>query len=58
MFPSKVVEENKTHIFFPITSLFFEKRTVYEIMLKSTVEADRPQIPCNNMAHVLCTLDT
>ena len=58
MFPSKVVEETKTHIFFPITPLFSENHTVYEIMLKSTVEADRPQIPCNNMAHALCMPDT
>ena len=42
MFQTKVVEKIKTHILCSIT--FFLNRAVYEIMWKSIVEPDRPQI--------------
>ena len=44
MFPTKFVEEIKTHILCPITFFFFEILTVYEKMWKSFVETYRPQI--------------
>jgi hypothetical protein len=42
MFHTKVVENSKTHILCSIT--FSEDRAVYEIMWRSIVEADKPQM--------------
>ena len=43
MFQTKAVEKIKTHIFMLI-KFSSERRAVYEIMCKNTVEAERPQI--------------
>jgi hypothetical protein len=42
MLQTKFSEKIKTHILYSIT-LFFENRTVYEVMWKSSVEPGRPQ---------------
>jgi len=42
MFHTKVAEKIKTHILCSIISS--ENRAVYEVMWKSTVETDRPQM--------------
>jgi hypothetical protein len=42
MFQTKVVEEIKAHILYPIT--VFEYRVVYEIMWKNIVERGRSQM--------------
>ena len=42
MFQTKFVEEVKTYILCSIT--FFENVALYEIMWKTTVEQDRPQM--------------
>jgi len=42
MFPTKFVEEIKTHILYSVT--FFENRSVFEIMWKNMIEPDRPQM--------------
>ena len=52
---SKLVEEIKTHILCSKT-LFFENRTVYEIMSRQYCRAQ--QATDDNMAHAHCTLDT
>jgi len=46
MFQAKVVEEIKIYILCSMTFffLFFENRTVYEIMWQNTVERGRPQM--------------
>jgi hypothetical protein len=46
----KFAEKIKTQILYPI--IFFEIRAVYEIMWKSIVEPDRPQMAmwCMNFA--------
>jgi len=43
MFPTKVVQEIKTHVLCSIT-FSPENRAVYEKMCKNIVEPDRPQI--------------
>jgi hypothetical protein len=43
MFQTKFVEKIKTHIMFN-NLFFFENRAVYEIMWKSMVEPDKPEI--------------
>jgi hypothetical protein len=53
IFPSKTVEEIKTHVLQSII-FFFENRAVYEIMWKNILEADRPQM---TMVHAHCMLD-
>jgi len=42
MFPTKVVEESKTHFVFD--NFFFENRAVYEIMWKNIVQLARRQM--------------
>jgi hypothetical protein len=41
MFPTNVVENIKTHIL--RSTIFSDNRAVYEIMLKNSVQPDRPQ---------------
>jgi hypothetical protein len=54
MFQTKVIEKIKTHILCSIT--FSANRAVCEIMWKSMVEPDRPQMTIYT-AHALCMLD-
>jgi hypothetical protein len=42
IFPSKILEEIKTHVLQSII-FFFENHAVYEIMCKNILETDRPQ---------------
>jgi len=51
-FPSKIVEEIKTHVLQSII-FFFENHAVYEIMGKNILEAGRPQMTIWCM-HVAC----
>jgi len=43
MFQTKVVQKIKAHFMFH-NFFFFENRAVYEIMWKSVVDPDRPQM--------------
>jgi hypothetical protein len=51
----KVVEKIETHFVFN-NFFVFEKRAVYEIRLKNTVEQGQPTD--DNMVHAHCMLDT
>jgi hypothetical protein len=44
MFQTKDVEKIKTHILLSVASHSSEYRAVHEIMLKSIIEAGRPQM--------------
>ena len=44
MFETKVVEKIKTHILCSTTSFLSENRVIFEIMWKSILEPDQPQM--------------
>jgi hypothetical protein len=51
MFPTKVVEEIKTHIY--VQHFFLKNCAVYEMMWKNIVELGRPQMTIWQM-HIAC----
>ena len=53
MYQTKVVHKIKTHILCSITFLYFENRVIYEVMWKTTVQPDRPQMTIWPM-HIAC----
>jgi len=55
-FSENFVEKIKKHILSSITFFFSENRDVYEVMWKSMVEPDRPQMAINRM-RILCWMN-
>jgi len=52
MFQTKVVHKIKTHFIFNNIS-FFENHVIYDVMWKTTVQPDRPQMTIRPM-HIAC----